>query len=122
MDLGLAGKVAVVTAASKGIGLAIAQALSGEGARVVAGARTTGALDDLDGVTAVAVDLAAPDGPGLLVNRALAEHGRVDVLVNNMGAVRLRMDGFLALGDDDFDWALRMNFHPALRATRAVLP
>jgi NAD(P)-dependent dehydrogenase (short-subunit alcohol dehydrogenase family) len=121
MDLELAGKVAIVTGASKGIGLAATRALVDEGALVVAGARSVDPLEPLDGVTAVPVNLAAPDGPALLVQRALEEHGRVDVLVNNVGAVRLRMDGFLALGDDDFEWAMQMNFFAALRATRAVL-
>src|SRR5262249_60242797 len=63
MDLGLNGKIAVVTGASKGIGLAITQALADEGAHVVAGARTTDSLSGLEHVTPVAVDLAAPDGP-----------------------------------------------------------
>ena len=122
MDLGLEGKVAVVTGASKGIGLAITQALVAEGAHVVAGARSVDSLEGLDGVTAVPVDLPAPDGPGLLVRRALDDHGRVDVLVNNVGAVRLRMDGFLGTSDDEFEWAMRMNFFTALRALRADDP
>jgi NAD(P)-dependent dehydrogenase (short-subunit alcohol dehydrogenase family) len=121
MDLELAGKIAVVTGASKGIGLAVTRALVAEGAKVVAGARSVQALEGLPCVTAVALDLAAPDGPARLVQRALDEHGRVDVLVNNVGAVRLRMAGFLALGDDDFEWAMQMNFFTALRATRAAL-
>ena len=58
MDLALAGKIAVVTGASKGIGLAITRALVEEGARVVAGARSIESLAGLAGVTAVAVDLA----------------------------------------------------------------
>jgi len=122
MDLELAGKVAVVTGASKGIGLAVTRALVEEGARVVAGARTTDTLDGLDGVLAVSVDLVAPDGPGLLVRKAIDAHGRVDVLVNNVGAVRLRLDGFLATSDDEFDWAMRVNFFTTLRATRAAVP
>jgi NAD(P)-dependent dehydrogenase (short-subunit alcohol dehydrogenase family) len=122
MDLGLAGRVAVVTGASKGIGLAVARALVDEGAHVVAGARTTDTLDVLDGVIAVPVDLAAPDGPALLVRRALDEHGRVDLLVNNVGAVRLRLDGFLGTSDAEFAWAMEMNFFTALRATRAAVP
>ena len=122
MDLELRDKVAVVTGAGKGIGFAITQALVAEGVRVVAGSRTTDTLDDLDGVIAVPVDLAAPDGPDLLVRRALDEYGRVDVLVNNVGAVRLRVDGFLAIGDEDFEWAMQMNFFTALRAIRAALP
>jgi NAD(P)-dependent dehydrogenase (short-subunit alcohol dehydrogenase family) len=121
MDLELAGKVAVVTGASKGIGLAVTQALAGEGAHVLAGARTTNDLDGLDRVSAMALDLAVPDAPARLIARAVDEHGRVDVLVNNVGAVRLRLDGFLALGDEDFEWAMQMNFFIALRATRAAL-
>jgi NAD(P)-dependent dehydrogenase (short-subunit alcohol dehydrogenase family) len=122
MDLGLTGKMAVVTGASKGIGLAVTRALADEGAAVVAGARTAGTLAELDGVTAVTVDLASPDGPELLVRRALEEHGRVDVLVNNVGAVRIRLDGFLGTSDEEFDWAMRMNFFTALRAIRATVP
>jgi NAD(P)-dependent dehydrogenase (short-subunit alcohol dehydrogenase family) len=121
MDLGLDGKVAVVTGASKGIGLAITRTLAGEGALVVAGARGTDTLDGLERVTAVPVDLAAPDGPAQLVGRALQEHGRIDVLVNNVGAVRLRMDGFLGTSDEEFEWAMRLNFFSALRATRAAV-
>ena len=122
VDLGLTDKVAVVTGASKGIGLAITRALADEGAHVVAGARSTDSLDGLERVSAVPVDLAAPDGPALLVRRALDEHGRVDVLVNNVGAVRLRMDGFLGTSDDEFEWALQINFFTALRAIRATIP
>jgi NAD(P)-dependent dehydrogenase (short-subunit alcohol dehydrogenase family) len=121
MDLGLDGKVAIVTGASKGIGLAIAKALAAEGAQVLAAARTTAALDGIEGVLPVALDLSAPEGPPALVRRAMDEHGRVDVLVNNVGAVRLRLDGFLALDDGDFQWALDMNFFTTLRATRAAL-
>ena len=121
MDLGLDGKVAVVTGASKGIGLAVTRTLASEGALVVAGARTTGSLDGLDNVSAVSVDLAAPDGPPALVQRAIDEHGRVDVLVNNMGAVRLRTEGFLGTSDEEFEWAMQMNFFTALRATRAAV-
>jgi NAD(P)-dependent dehydrogenase (short-subunit alcohol dehydrogenase family) len=122
MDLELSGKVAVVTGASKGIGLAVTKALVDEGAHVVAGARTTDVLDGLDGVLAVPVDLAAPDGPGLLVARAIDEYGRIDVLVNNVGAVRLRLEGFLGTSDEEFEWAMGMNFFTTLRATRAAIP
>jgi NAD(P)-dependent dehydrogenase (short-subunit alcohol dehydrogenase family) len=121
LDLELTDKVAVVTGASKGIGLAVTRALIHEGAYVVAGARSTVSLDDIDRVTPVPVDLAAPDGPGLLVQRALEEHDRIDVLVNNVGAVRLRMEGFLGTSDGEFEWALGMNFFSGMRATRAAL-
>ena len=121
MDLELTDKVAVVTGASKGIGLAITRAFADEGARVVAGARTVDTLRDIDRVTPVALDLVAADGPAQLIRRAIEEHGRVDVLVNNVGAVRLRMDGFLGTSDEEFAWAMEMNFFAALRATRAAV-
>ena len=121
MDLELAGKVVVVTGASKGIGLAVTRTLAGEGAKVVAAARTVDGLERIAGVTAVALDLLEPDAPARLVGRAVEQHGRIDVLVNNVGAVRLRLDGFLAISDDEFAWAMQLNFFTALRATRAAI-
>ena len=122
MDLKLSGKVAVVTGASKGIGLAIVKTLVEEGAIVIAGARTVDALVGLPGVTPVALDLSSKQGPSELVERAVTEHGKVDILVNNVGAVRLRMQGFLATSDEEFEWSMNINFFAALRATRAALP
>jgi NAD(P)-dependent dehydrogenase (short-subunit alcohol dehydrogenase family) len=121
MDLELTDKVAVVTGASKGIGLAVVRELAREGALVVAGARSTETLEGLDGVTAFAVDLLDPDGPGRLVAHAINLHGRVDVLVNNVGGVHPRVDGFLHITDADFEASLQLNFFAALRATRAAL-
>jgi NAD(P)-dependent dehydrogenase (short-subunit alcohol dehydrogenase family) len=121
MDLGLTDKVAVVTGAGKGIGLAITKALVAEGANVVAGSRTTSNLDGLDRVSPVAVNLLDADGPATLVQSAIDSYGRVDVLVNNVGGVRIRMDGFLATSDEEFEWALQMNFFTTLRAIRAAL-
>lgn len=122
MDLDLGGKVAVVTGASKGIGLAITKALVAEGANVVAGARTTDALAGMDGVTPVALDLGQRDAPAALVAKALERHGRVDVLVNNLGAVRMRLQGFLGTSDEEFERSMQLNFFAAVRATRAALP
>ncbi len=121
MDLQLTDKVAVVTGANKGIGLAITKALVAEGANIVAGSLSTENLDGLDRVTAVAVNLLAQDGPALLVQKAIDEYGRLDVLVNNVGAVRIRVDGFLGTSDEEFEWALQMDFFTCLRATRAAL-
>ncbi len=87
----------------------------------MAGARTTESLSGLARVTAVALDLASPDGPARLIQRAMDAHSRVDVLVNNVGAVRLRLDGFLGTSDEEFAWSMQMNFFAALRATRAAL-
>jgi NAD(P)-dependent dehydrogenase (short-subunit alcohol dehydrogenase family) len=121
MDLALQDRVAVVTGASKGIGLAVGRALAAEGAQVLAVARDPGPLQGLDGIAAIAADLTEPSAPARVVRQAIADHGRVDVLINNVGAVRLRLDGFLALTDDDFAWALELNFFTTLRMSRAVL-
>jgi NAD(P)-dependent dehydrogenase (short-subunit alcohol dehydrogenase family) len=121
MDLELTGKVAVVTGASRGIGLAIVEELAVEGATVVAGARSVGPLAGIDGVVAVAVDLSDPEGPGRLVREAVDRFGRVDVLVNNVGAAPVRVGGFLSLTDEDFEASFGLNFFAALRATRAAV-
>ena len=121
MELMLDGKVAVVTGASKGIGLAVTRALVSEGAAVIGGAHAVDNLGEIARVTGVALDLADPLAPALLVQRALDEHGRVDVLVNNVGAVRLRLTGFLDVSDDDFLWSMQMNFLTAVRASRAAI-
>jgi NAD(P)-dependent dehydrogenase (short-subunit alcohol dehydrogenase family) len=88
---------------------------------VVAGSLTTESLEGIKGVTPVAVDLSAAEGPAQLIRRATEEHGRLDVLVNNVGAVRMRLEGFLGTSDEDFAWAMQMNFFTALRASRAAL-
>jgi NAD(P)-dependent dehydrogenase (short-subunit alcohol dehydrogenase family) len=121
VDLQLEGKVAVVTGASKGIGLEVVRTLVAEGMHVVAGALTTESLEGIDGVTAVAVDLVDPDGSARLVQAALETHGRLDVLVNNVGGVQLRLNGFLEVTDEDFERSLQLNFFAALRATRAAV-
>jgi NAD(P)-dependent dehydrogenase (short-subunit alcohol dehydrogenase family) len=121
MELELEGKVAVVTGASKGIGLAIVRTLAAEGARVVGGALTVDSLEGIEGVTAVAVDLVDPHGSARLVREAVDRHGRIDVLVNNVGGVKLRLSGFLDVSDDDFERSMQLNFFAALRATRAAV-
>jgi NAD(P)-dependent dehydrogenase (short-subunit alcohol dehydrogenase family) len=126
VDLNLSGKIAVVTGASKGIGLAVVRALAAEGASVVAAAR--GGSDELSElalsapVHPVAVDLTDPDGPDRLVTDAIAAYDGIDILVNNVGAVRPRLDGFLAITDAEWQWALDINFLSAVRMTRAALP
>lgn len=126
-DGGLAGRTVVVTGAGRGIGLAVVEAFLAAGSRVVAGSRErTEALDEhvKQGaeLTVVEVDLATPDGPAALVAEAVAVHGGVDVLVNNVGAVRPRVDGFLGVTDEDWEWTFTVNFMSAVRATRAALP
>jgi NAD(P)-dependent dehydrogenase (short-subunit alcohol dehydrogenase family) len=125
VELRLAGKVAVVTGASRGIGLAVTKALVDEGATVVAGARdVSGELSQLAAGTVrpVSVDLGTADGPARLVDKAVSVYGGLDVLVNNVGGTRPRPDGFLSLTDDDWLWALTLNFVAAVRTCRAALP
>ncbi len=123
MELSLDGRVAVVTGASKGIGLAVATALADEGARVVAGARS---VDSLRGaherIHPVAVDLAVADGPARLVEEAVATFGGVDILVNNVGLVRPHPAGFLAITDEMWLSAWNLNLMMAVRSTRAAVP
>ena len=125
MDLGLAGKHALVTGASKGIGLAVTRTLAAEGAHVVAGARrSTPDLRDLTAegrVHEVQADLSTPDGPADLVAAARA-HGPLDVLVNNVGAVTPRVEGFLAITDEQWWASLNLTLMAAVRTTRAALP
>jgi NAD(P)-dependent dehydrogenase (short-subunit alcohol dehydrogenase family) len=125
MRLGLDGKRVVVTGASKGIGLAITRALADEGARVIAGARTQteGLRELVDGgsVRFVGVDLATSDGAAQLVGAA-AEEGRIDVVVNNVGGVKVRTGGFLSVTDDDWLESLQLSFLSAVRTVRAALP
>jgi NAD(P)-dependent dehydrogenase (short-subunit alcohol dehydrogenase family) len=120
MDMGLQGSVAVVTGASRGIGLATTRALVAEGARVVAGAlRTSPELSALDGVTVLELDLSAPDGPAQLV---AAAGERIDVLVNNVGVAPPRLDGFLAITDEMWHATWNLDLMAAVRACRAALP
>ncbi len=125
MRLGLEGKVAVVTGASTGIGFAVTRALTNEGVHVVAGARKSSAeLDILVGggvVELVPVDLSRPSGPVDLAAVAL-EHGRIDILVNNVGAAQTRPGGFLSITDEDWAYSIGLNLMAAVRMTRAILP
>ncbi|MER5596099.1 SDR family NAD(P)-dependent oxidoreductase [Streptomyces sp. NPDC002265] len=126
-DAGLAGRTVVVTGAGRGIGLAVVEAFLAAGSRVVAASRSrTDALDEQvkqgAELTVVEVDLATPDGPSALLAEAVAVHGGVDVLVNNVGAVRPRVDGFLSTTDADWDWTFTVNLMAAVRTTRAALP
>lgn len=123
MDLDLSGRTAVVTGASRGIGLAVTRALADEGVHVVAGARhSSEELDELAGdgqVEIVLGDLADLATPARLVDQT---RGRLDVLVNNVGAVAPRPAGFLAVTDAEWEAAFAINLMPAVRTMRAALP
>ncbi|WP_406176377.1 oxidoreductase [Streptomyces sp. NBC_00996] len=123
MSTELQGRTAVVTGASKGIGLAVAEALAGAGATAVAGSRTTSpgldALIKQGTVTWVPVDLTEPDASEQLV---AAADGRIDVLVNNVGSAPARTGGFLSVTDEDWARTVDLNLLTAVRVTRAALP
>lgn len=122
MDLELADAVVVITGAGAGIGLATAQAFLDEGAHVVCGDLELTAIAAL-GPRALGVhaDLGTNDGASMLVAAALAAHGRIDVLVNNVGIAPYR-DGFLAVDDVGWRTVLDVNFLSAVRMARAALP
>jgi len=125
MDLHLDGKLAVVTGASKGIGLSITEHLTGAGAHVVAGSRTRSPrLESLESdgkVTFAPVDLSTSEGPIALV-AAAAQLGGVDILVNNAGAVTPRPGGFLTVTDQDWNASWSLGVMAAVRTTRAAIP
>ncbi len=125
MDNNLTDKIAVVTGASKGIGLAISQTMAAAGAHVIAGARHNSAeLEELEAAgsaTFVAADLATAEGASAVVDAA-AQRGGLDILVNNAGAVTPRFDGLLSVTDDDWLAGLSVNFLSAVRATREAIP
>jgi len=128
MDLRLSGSIAVVTGASKGIGLAVTRTLLQEGARVVATSRRrTPELEALDGeLLHVVADLMEPGAPAHVIARAVEHFGGLDILVNNAGGpppgTKLPQFGFLDLSDDGWHAMLEFNLLSAVRACRAAIP
>ena len=114
---------AVVTGASKGIGLAVAEALVAAGADVVVAARTSSpGLDVLvksGGARWVPLDLTEADSAEELV---AAAGDRIDVLVNNVGSAPARPGGFLSVTDAQWRQTLELNLFATIAVTRAVLP
>src|SRR3954452_5162403 len=128
MELGLEGKVAIVTGASRGIGEGIARELAAEGCHLVLTARTGAALAGLarelgGGNRRIAVheaDLTRTEAPAQVVQAAIAEFGRVDFVVCNAGATK-RGD-FLALTDQDFADGFGLKYFAHVRLLRAAWP
>lgn len=118
-----AGKVAIVTGAGAGIGLAVTQKLLAEGARVVAAGHVKGsAAEELDPVQVhlVEVDMETADAGETAVSAALARFGRVDVVVNNAGRFHLR-DSFAAVTDDEWSATWQLNVMGYIRTARAAI-
>jgi NAD(P)-dependent dehydrogenase (short-subunit alcohol dehydrogenase family) len=119
LDLGLRDRVCVVTGSTGGIGLATAQLLAGEGARVV----TSGRSEEAPGVGEalhVACDLSRPGEPERLVETAVGELDGLDCLVNNVGLARIA--SFEEVPDDEWDAYWQLNVMSYVRAIRAALP
>ena len=129
MDLGLRGKVALVAGSSQGLGRAIAEELAAEGSALTLNARGAGPLESARDaiatrcgvrVTAVAADLAQPGEARRVVESAIREHGRVDILVTNAGGPP---SGPFE-NHDEAAWlaTVRLTLLSAVEMARAVLP
>lgn len=131
MELGLTGKVAIVTGSSRGIGYACARALLEEGCLVCISGRDAARLAEAarelvdavgrrDAVLAVQADLTTLEGVERVVGRTVAEFGGLDVLVNNVGSA----GGADLLETSDAEWqaAIDGTLFPAIRASRLAVP
>ncbi len=117
----LAGKTAVITGGSKGIGAATVARFVKGGARVVTSGRSEPASLP-SGVEYVVADVATVDGVDRLARRAKEILGDVDIIVNNAGASAVRPGGVLAIEDADWVNDLQINFLAAVRLNSALLP
>lgn len=129
MDLKLNNKVAVVLAASKGLGKAVATALSAEGAKVIIGSRdeaelnkTAAEIKEITGneVIAIPVDVSKADEIEIFVTKAANAFGRIDILLNNAGGPPF--DKFENFDDEQWQKAFDLNLLSVARLSRLVLP
>jgi NAD(P)-dependent dehydrogenase (short-subunit alcohol dehydrogenase family) len=129
VELGLHGKIALVTGASRGLGEAIALALASEGVQLCLAARDGAKLRQVADAAASRFQTRCAIFPGDLrqsetaraaVAHAVAAFGRLDILVNNAGATR-RGD-FLALTEEDWQDGFALKFHGYVRIIRAAWP
>lgn len=128
MDLGLKGRVAAVTAASKGLGRASAIELAREGADLAVCARgeealraTQKELEELGArVMAMPLDMVAPGTCERFIEETVSTFGRVDVVVSNVGGPKA--GPFESHSDDDFRETIERNLMTAVRLARAAVP
>lgn len=129
MDLGLRGKVAIVTGGSEGIGKAAAQSMAAEGAKVVICARRAEVLEAAAAeiraatggdVLAIPTDVTQPEQVKQLFDQTIAAFGRIDILVNNAGASAAR--SFEEVTDEIWRADLDLKLFGAIHCTTAALP
>ncbi|HZU07290.1 MAG TPA: SDR family oxidoreductase [Chloroflexota bacterium] len=129
MELGLAGKVAVVTGGSDGLGRAIAERLSAEGVRVAICARREGHLREAAAaiaaatgheVLAVPLDISTPDAPARLIAATVERFGRLDILVNNAGTSAA--DAFERIPEELWAYDFDLKLFAAVRCAREAIP
>lgn len=122
-DAVLAGKIALVTGGTKGIGKAVVKRLEQAGATVIVTARhqpeetTAGSAS-----TFIAADLSQAEEVSKVADIINKQFGRIDILINNMGANTYPGGGFSTLTDEHWDQALRVNLLSSVRLDRALLP
>jgi NAD(P)-dependent dehydrogenase (short-subunit alcohol dehydrogenase family) len=122
MGTRLADKITIITGAARGIGLASTRMFAGEGAVVYAAdISVPDDAPDIDGVTWVALDVTKAEQWAELVERILADHGRVDVLFNNAGAVG-SYQNIDEIELDDWNRVLDLNLNGTFLGVRHVVP
>jgi NAD(P)-dependent dehydrogenase (short-subunit alcohol dehydrogenase family) len=117
----LTGKIALVTGGTKGAGKAIAERLRAVGATVVITARNKPDQED-PGLYFIPADLSKAEDAQSVISEVLSNHGRLDILVNNLGASTTPAGGFSALNDEDWISTLQANLLAPVRLDRGFLP
>ncbi|HEY0976777.1 MAG TPA: SDR family oxidoreductase [Flavobacteriales bacterium] len=120
-DNELSGKVALVTGGTKGAGRAIAKRLRKAGAIVIITARNAPDAGN-DQLHFIPADLSRSADTQRVVEQVLSVHGRLDILVNNLGSSETKAGGFAVLKDEDWETTIRTNLLAPVRLDRGFLP